>query len=265
MKLYNIIYPICIVALAIGVCFSSCKRGGEPTYGKPLEKTELVKGIAIANEQCPLDLEGIGTMESVELSGDTVIYNFTLDEEFDANANDEAMHDRMINSALANERKSLEMFNDNGISLRYVFTTPSDKRIIVIITKDEIEEALSRNVSSSEAAEEVLMSELASTKSTLPVNMGSGMTMTDVIMNDKNLIYVCTVDESLYSLSEEDFDRSAAKSAIKKELASPNITEQAMIRNLVNTNRNVVYRYVGNKSGKNIEVVISHNELRDFL
>ena len=46
---------------------------------------------------------------------------------------------------------------------------------------------------------------------------------------------------------------------------SPNITEQAMIRNLVNTNRNVVYRYVGNKSGKNIEVVISHNELRDFL
>lgn len=244
--------------LSVLVCLSSCNQG------KSKEREELEKGIAMANEECPIKVDGIGIMESMVLSGNTLTYNFSLDEEMSPTDNEAAMHKRMLNNALANERKSLLMFEKYGISLRYVFTSPSGKQAVVNISDKEIVDALNSNVSPSDAADDILQSELSSTKSQLPIDMGNGMTITDIILDDEVLIYVCTIDETTNRFSTDNFDRVQAKLAIKQDLGTPDASKQALLKNLINTKRELIYRYIGSKSGEKLDIVINLNDLREI-
>ena len=236
-------------------------------------KSKLKREIVLANCDCPTETPGVGRLDSLVLedNGNVVAYYYTIYEDNEQlsveiiNDNNELVKRKMINTALANNRQSLKMFQKYHAGLRYIFQEENTgKSAIITIPIEEIERSLEQPISQSQAAELALDDDLSVSKKSLPIEIDEGLQIVDLILDKNQLVYVVNVDENLYPL-KADFDKEAAKQGIVEELNNPAPGMMTTLNNLVKTARGMVYRYVGSKSKKQIDIEISTIELRTIL
>lgn len=238
-----------------------------------VNKSRLKWEIATANRDCPTETPGVGRLDSLSLedNDEVVAYYYTIyedNEQLSVDAvreNSDFVKRKMINTALANNRQSLQMFEKYHAGLRYVFRDEkTGKTAIIFIPIDEIEQALSQPLSQAQAAEMALKDDLIMSKKSLPINIDVGLKIVDFILDNNQLVYVVDVDEDRYPMSDE-FDIEGAKQGIIEELNNPAPGMTTTLNNLVKTARSMVYRYVGSKTKKQVDVEISTIELRTIL
>ena len=84
-------------------------------------------------------------------------------------------------------------------------------------------------------------------------------------MSDEDAYYYLTSD---YDLDENNYDiglMRSNKSEIKKEIGTDIISYKHLLRALIKTNRKLIYKYVGNRSGKFFPITFEKNELEDII
>lgn len=109
-------------------------------------------------------------------------------------------------------------------------------------------------------ADSQLKQALEETNKEYPAEIEAGMVMEKVFDDGNNIVYKCIVDENLYDVAVIEARASEIKPEIKGYLTSQPATK-ALIDVLKKTNKGVVYRYIGEQSGKQADIVISVDEL----
>ncbi|MBR4388400.1 MAG: hypothetical protein IKT00_04385 [Prevotella sp.] len=260
-SIYANVCMFIVVVLCAG-CFNSSGN-----------KKRLRQEIAKANAEFPQETPGIGRVDSVGLvdNDNVVVYYYTVYEgtevlSVDAvKANTDIVKRKMINTALAGNRESLEIFKRYRVGVRYIFSEENtEKKATVDIPLEEIVRALDQKISKTEAAELALKDDLFMSKQSLPIQIEEGLKIVDLTLDDNQLFYIIDVDEKVYPISS-DFDKAAVKEGIIEELNSPAPGMMSTLDNLVKTARGLTFRYVGNKSKRQIDIELSTMELRSVL
>lgn len=99
-----------------------------------------------------------------------------------------------------------------------------------------------------------------------PVDLGDGITITEIDSEDNNVVYTCIVDESDSETLVSDMDnhriRSVMKESILSTLVNSSDPDMNEFINLVKEAKyNIVYRYIGSLSNAKVDIVIYPHEL----
>ena len=103
-------------------------------------------------------------------------------------------------------------------------------------------------------------------KSQLPLEMGTGIKITDAILTESMFLFVCQVNEAIFSFDNIVGNRESVREAICTMLFSG--TDAIMIMQntqLALAGLSLSYKYVGSDSGRTMMVDFSNQELRERM
>lgn len=85
-----------------------------------------------------------------------------------------------------------------------------------------------------------------------PMDMGSGITLQSVLIEDIAVIYVCVVDENVVSMNQIEENRDGIQHGLEEYMAeaSQDLDVQQFVKYCKNVEKDVIYRYIGSASGK---------------
>lgn len=111
-----------------------------------------------------------------------------------------------------------------------------------------------------ESTRRMLEMQLEAERASLPMIIEEGITMTDFSLEGDNLVFICEVDESMYSIDEFKGNEDIIKDEIVLGLKED--PQSKMLVNLCKTsNMDIVYRMVGDRSKRKVDLKISCKEL----
>lgn len=98
-----------------------------------------------------------------------------------------------------------------------------------------------------------------------PIDAGNGAIVTEIYTEDNNVVYKTSVDENEL-VSVADFDNeiviSLMKAAMIESIQNQNSKEEKEFIELIKgANYNLVFRYIGNSSNYQVDIVISPDEI----
>ena len=86
-----------------------------------------------------------------------------------------------------------------------------------------------------------------------------------MLLNNESVIYLCRLDEDMYDINLIKENHNTVKQGIIEELSGESQPMQLFIKYCVNCNRNIVYRYIGNQSETQYDVIVTAHELKEIL
>lgn len=235
---------------------------------KPEHDKEFVRGIESANKNCPIDIaNGLGSVDSIKLVNDYVTFYASyktlnpLFKEGDMNKIKEALVSYVLTEDKS--KKLVNMILDENCGLKMVATEANENnKTTVTIPLDELKKIRDDYYDNPQkTSRKTIEMQLKAEKASLPMIIDEGMTMTDYILEDNNVVFIIKIDESLYSMNDFKKSKDLMKSAIINEgLQDPQA--QIMVNLCKSANMGLVYRMIGNRSNKKINIEISSDELR---
>lgn len=104
--------------------------------------------------------------------------------------------------------------------------------------------------------------ELAATD--CPEDLGDGITMKDILLENGNVVYVCEMDEDYYDVegSKDPLIIKEIKEALMDEILHSNDNDiKEFLKIVKDSEADIIYRYIGDTTGKKIDIVIKNSEL----
>ena len=271
---------LCFLAFGLTGCQDSDK--------KLLEKT--VEGV---NEKCPIVVSPEIQIAKLELEEDYLTYYFDyseqsymLPDEIDASLKKELANQILnaISRFSGEEKEILDLLLKKEMGLKFVMDFKrSKKQITVKFTAKEIRSKLNSadntsdnadNASDDSFADEesetssnlaTLKSSVETGKNLLPMDLGNGITMTDMYLSNGSLYYIYDVDENQVPLASWNDEVIAnVKAAIINELktsAQGDASNAQLIHLCSQTGTDIVYRYKGDQTGIECDITVGSNEL----
>jgi len=232
---------------------------------------KIKAGVEACNENCPMNLGDVGSMESVTYEDGCVVYSFLLNEGV---ANIEALEAHpelakesmkaMVNRNDKNTAALIELIKESDSKMKFVLSDGT-KSTEIVLSAEELDEALNTEVSPLEK----LQMQIDITRAQMPLDDGSGIIITDLLLEDDNVIYVAQVNEDLLSIDDIITNAEAVHDNIldmaKQVTSMANSPEAAFMKIVVENEKNLAYRYVGSKSGKQIDVCLTVEELKQLI
>ena len=254
------------------------------------QEIKLKAAIEVANKQCPMEMGEAGKITSIVFDGENVVYTFYLNEEI-ANIkalqkNPESMK-TSLKTMFQNPSKEVKTLLDlvvkckAGLQMIFIGKDSGEhqlgsssiglrigrgEQVVCELTTDEIKEALNADVNASESELAKLESQVHMANLQFPMKASEEVIIEKVELNDEAVIYICRVDEDLCDMDQIEANAVEVKKGIVETLADQtDIATQLFIKYCVNCNRNITYRYIGNQSEVQHDVVITVSELKDLL
>ena len=271
------------------LCFLAfCLTGCQDSDKKLLEKT--VEGV---NEKCPIVVSPEIQIAKLELEEDYLTYYFDyseqsymLPDEIDASLKKELANQILnaISRFSGEEKEILDLLLKKEMGLKFVMDFKrSKKQITVKFTAKKIRSKLKSadnasddtdNASDDSFADEesetssnlaTLKSSVETGKNMLPMDLGNGITMTDMYLSNGSLYYIYEVDENQVPLASWNDEVIAnVKAAIINELktsAQGDASTAQLIHLCSQTGTDIVYRYKGDQTGIEYDITVGSNEL----
>lgn len=97
-----------------------------------------------------------------------------------------------------------------------------------------------------------------------PQKLDDGMIMTDITLEDENIVFTIQVDENLYSISQMEENNDLIRASVIKEgLSQPE--SHYFLEMCKVSHSGLVYRFTGKQSLKKHDIVISSDEMRKLV
>lgn len=236
---------------------SSCNNSADSKIEKIVEE---------ANSQCPA-FYGIGSATSFKKEGKTVVIEYSVSDDISLyeNLNDDAIYDiwRLfcIDEASDADKELIRTIASAGYGIKCVFNSANpQKRKTLEVGNDKL------NNYKALTQEEILRTFITIDKNTLPLTIDSKTKIVDLKIEKDNLIYVYEIDESSFDISEIE------KSTLYKESGIRNMRDQFLSNTLTGylykivclSGRGICHRYVGNKTGKTVDIQFTNTEIRQI-
>ncbi|MDD3039652.1 hypothetical protein [Bacteroides sp.] len=235
---------------------------------------KLKVAIESANKQCPVKMGEFGKITSIVYDGRNVIYTFNVDEIY---TNIKALKEQPENlkSSMAimfqNPNKEVKTLLDlivkcnAGLQMVYVGKNSGDK-VECELTAGELNEAINANINSSKSDLIKLETQIKMANLQFPLKASEEITIEKMELSNEAVIYLCSVDEKACNIDLIEENHETVKQGIVDELSNKtDQPTQLFIKYCTDCNRNIVYRYIGNQSGTQYDVVVTVPELKELL
>lgn len=259
-------YLLLLSMLLVLGCGGNSEKKDEKSTNKLNEIVELL------NKHCPISAGSIGTLESFEFDGTNIVLNVSINEDY-ANIDFIKQHEQESREAMLNlfSLKSqdveplLKEMLKNNVGLNIVYTgKQTGKKANIIMTPEEFQSMLERPAST---PEDLLNQQAAIYNQQLPQDMGDGLVLTNFSVEGEYVVYTCEADENQVSIDYLRENQKELNSAMKlfliPELDNP--AGKILLDLCKETGKDIKYRYIGNPSGKQVEIEISVDEIMSEL
>lgn len=258
MRNYKSIFSLCAVVIcSFIISMNSCNNSDDSKIEKLVEEV---------NSQCPA-FYGIGTATNFKKEGKTVVIEYSVSDNISLyeNSSDDAIYDiwRLfcIDEASDVDKEMIRIITSAGYGIKCVFNSAdSQKKKILEVSNDKLKnyKALTQ--------EEILKTFITIDKNNLPQTIDSKTQIVDLKIEKDNLIYIYEIDESNFDISEIE------NSTLHKESGIRNMREQFQNNTLTGylykivclSGRGICHRYIGNKTGKVVDIQFSNTEIRQI-
>ena len=99
----------------------------------------------------------------------------------------------------------------------------------------------------------------------LPMDAGSGITITDLSLGSRYLVYTAICDEDLVDIEVLRLSRDEVKKNVGETLASSDPTVGYFMKLCITAHRGVAYKYVGDTSGEECWIRFSISDLKKLV
>ena len=149
-------------------------------------------------------------------------------------------------------------------ALELIYKVPAlDREVTLKFTKEDVNEMVHSKKTEMEAQEELLGIELAQVSSQIKKaggkEVGPGMKIEELVYDGENVDYRILVDEEMIDLDMMEKDKEGYKQELLKSKEA-----QSRYLTLAYLGKNLKYSHIGDKSGKNVEVVITPEDVMDL-
>lgn len=227
----------------------------------------LKKLIKELNKECPMPLGEIGQMNKAVYRGNTVIFEYTINDgllkrqyiDDDLLQDIDNLHQFMIISYCTNTdttfRQLMKAIVDAKADLRVIF---SNMNVETIFTNEELAQCLN----SDDNPESALQNIMEGIRLQMPIQLSEGMVNSAVSMDEEYFSYSIQCNEDLIDINDVQANEEEAKAAMKELIeTSTDPTFVRMIELLRTTHRGLAYHYIGTTSGKESVICITPEEL----
>lgn len=263
MKL-RILYLLVATLMSCGLLFTtSCTN----------RERQLDAALQAANKGFPQAIGEGTTMEGFFMDKDNIDIAVTLQEDKQTieitPQRMEQMHRDfvMLFTQIAHQNKDFHEFfqliSDNKKTMSLSVTLmPSQKKHQAHITPEDIQQILS---AAGKTAEEMAITQLDMNleveNQALPTDLGP-MKVTAVKREGKQVIWEATIDEQVIDFELMSADPAAAKQrALNAQAAEENMNLNRLI---ADAGCSILFRYIGSKSGRSLDIEITQRELREL-
>ena len=221
------------------------------------------------NERCPIVLSQFHSITSVELDEDTIVYKVLTTEELTSMEVLKKKTDMQRKYVLMTmtqqdsyQQKELLSIANDKLWLKTCFIgQKSEESVSLLYSPEEIKNAINNPKSKTEVSEMMIKMSVEEAKTVLPMEIEKGITWTETESTPSSLIHIYKVDENYYDISAIKTNEKSIKDSMLPAL----VADKAMLKALVETKRELHYKYVGNKSGRSAIMKYSVEELKDLI
>lgn len=237
--------------------------------GNPREKSTIRGAIMALNETCPIPINNEMTLTTINDIKDTVIYKILIKEQtFKMEYMSDSLFFELIRLGITqssdSQRDYYRKICNNDFWMKWIIHgQESRKTNSYVLSPDEIKKCLGSPLSKEEIGEMILEVTTKKDLAQLPIEVEKGITFTNVIMNEKEIRDVYTVDENIYNYSKLALNKEELKKSIIDDGELNDSREY--VKALVNTNRCFIYDFVGSKSHKKMSIVFTRDELEKII
>ncbi|MBP5425407.1 MAG: hypothetical protein J6Y33_04960 [Prevotella sp.] len=235
-----------------------------------LAENKLKLAVEAANKRCPFSMGAAGDLESIEYEDGLVTYTLAINEQF---SNLKAMSEnpdvvrRTIMTNFTNPGSDLKAMHDlildANASVKYVYKGKSGgESFEVTFTADELKAA---EDNTNPSAEDKLYAEIEATNMQLPMQVDEVTVLEKMVVEGNSVVYLYQVDESIVSIDDMRNNTDATKENLKNSLKNGGPLVQAFLKKVIDTGRDLRYRYTGSESGETTEVVFTPADLQNIL
>lgn len=228
----------------------------------------VANAMTALRQELPLRMEGLGKVSDIDYEGNKVLFHMRIKEDDSIGMNVNKISN---NKALAKEivfiqigmmndqiKDALKDIAEQSFGLRVVVDGSNYNHGLIELSSEEIKVALSNKEKRTDEDFSLEMVALT-TRMMLPAQVDQITTWTDTRMTDTSFEYV-------YRIDDDDIDMNGIDiSMLKNEKLTMLRQNMDVMRNVVclckSTRRNLIYRYIGNRSAKTIDVVLTYSDL----
>lgn len=232
------------------------------SYGQ--SQRELLRlGLSFANAELPAT-DGFFTLEKVDLIDDDIVFYATLDESVisldDFSSSFSQNKAAVVSNALGGDEAVAELINVFDVGFKYVVNgSISKEQAVFEMSSEELKAASNERVDN----QDLINMMLADNNEEMPMDMGFGMQITRIYMENGYLCYDVKVDESIMTLSllkfmEKDYIDAAASYA--KNVTNPD--EQMMFEYMRKNNFGLKYVFGSDTSSETVTMTITPELLK---
>ncbi len=226
--------------------------------------------IEAANKAyCPMNFGNFGSLNSMEFDDGRLIYTFELKEPdlISLIEDNESVKKLYANYFMRIVSSSLKNIFSQGYDCIIKFSSPTMSRSAVLeLNSEEAEKILQDNYSKKEIAIEGARLSCIASKCKVPIDLGDGTIITNVSFLNNTIIYDCEVeDEKNSDLS--NLGNTLNISDLKRIILDGFFQEYTdlLMKQYILGDVSIEYRYIGKKSKTEFSIVISPNEMREYL
>lgn len=246
-------------------------------------KTKRLKKIVeYANQHRPKDIGMIGDMVSIkylEETNEVQYYILVNDDLFDIDVfeKNNQLAKQVINLGLTVQKQSpskqseemdkvFELIIDANAGLLYTFKSNlSGKSFDIKITTEDLKKIYDTPaISNLETNKKLLECSIALENAQCPVFIDEGISETKTYDNGNNVVCECSIDEQLIDISVVEEIKDDLKKESKSDF-SQNPFIKTRIGLCVSLGKGFIYRFIGNISGKSVDIIFTPEELREAI
>lgn len=256
-----------LIAALFAVALCCAMAWAQTPYGGA--RAELEEMIAEIDSECPMDMGASGSVESVKLENDRVVFYYALDRmlpvEVEALKHNPEVMKGMATAAIGPSNPDSKAFLDllvrAGVSVRYVYYKEGIPQVSAscIVTSSELKALQNSNLSEREMAFRQLQEMVNVANLSFPVRLDECTVLRAMKLEAMNVVYEYYVDEDQLPLSS--IDRDMLKSVTFSSLDVSDEGIRMLLELCVACNKGLAYRYMGDASGQSIVVSATPAEL----
>lgn len=243
---------------------------------RPMYENSFAAQVARANRNCPIPIAlGNGAVTDIHLENGFLTYYLSYDNPFYnlmSSVNPEKVKDALLmcflclNGQGGNQGNVLmDKLVEENCGLKVVVSSSAKGKFECSATVNEIQLLRKRfKLDPHEALYSLLSVSMEAERANLPMQIEEGITMTDYSLVGENIVITAELDESLYSIDELNKNINAVKNSII-ENGVKDADSKALFDMCKVSHTGLVYRYVGNHTHKQCNVVICSDEIRRLV
>ena len=214
------------------------------------------------NASCPVSMGNFVEMTSVSYDDDEIVLLFTIDEKVyqleKFVMNSDEMKATLLTSMRYVQKEFLELMVNEDLDFCFALKgKTSGKEVYVKLSTNELEKELDKPLTTNE---DLLKTSILSTNSQVPIDIGNGLILTEVIDNGENVVYMYKVASKAQLKSiERDIDN--VKNRQKRLFDQGDEVERFLLQLITESGKGIVYTYYWDASEETVNVMFTNDEL----